>query len=54
MTDQPKVPAPQRLVSMDAYRGLVMFLKVFWGWKERPFADNIFFKVQKMIDGLKS
>jgi heparan-alpha-glucosaminide N-acetyltransferase len=26
MTDQPKVPAPQRLTSMDAYRGFVMFL----------------------------
>jgi hypothetical protein len=31
-----------------------MFLKVLWGRKEGPLTDDIFFKVQKMIEGLES
>jgi hypothetical protein len=30
-----------------------MFLNVLWGWEEGPLTDNIFFKVQKIIEGLK-
>ena len=31
-----------------------MFLKVLWGREEGPLADDVFFKVKKVIEALKS